>query len=201
MINIQYNKDKMIKITFLFLVMFILSFVIIQSLIFLTLEDHSNIETDYLIIHGAAVWDDNPSPTLENRLIKGIEYLNKHPEAKVIVTGGLGEEEEYTEAKVMKDYLTSNEIAKNRIIKEENSRNTFENLLYTKDILKEKEENLENITLMLTTSEFHMLRAQMLANRQGFKTLQNPAKTPREVFLQYTIREYFALIKSFILDK
>jgi len=203
-------------------------------------------ELEYAVILGAGLRDSKPSLTLWYRLQAAAKYLNQYPATKVIVSGGLGVGERYTEAEVMKQFLVELGIDEDRIIKEVQATNTFENLSFAKQLImlpsvaikessdssntdisnnidssdngdsydnrdstdkggssnSDSNENVsdERIKIMIVTSDFHLFRAKMLANRLGFEPYGLPAVTPRVVATQLMVREYLAIIKSFIFD-
>jgi len=178
----------------------IISFVLVAALIVYNGSSQEDVEADYLVILGAGLRGGNISLTLQERLIKGVEYLEKHPDTKVIVSGGQGFGETTTEAEAMEGYLISKGIAAGRIIKEDKATSTFENFMFSMEILQKIEKNDDN-RIVVITSDFHMLRAKLLARRVGFEPYGITSSTPISVRANCYIREYFALIKSFLLDR
>ncbi len=172
------------------------SFIILESLILIGTASDKNRKTDYLIILGAGLKGDTISLTLKERLSTGIEYLNKYPDTKVIVTGGQGFGEDITEAEAMKKYLLSAGISAERIITEDKATSTKENFEFSRKLIPLQ----GKVKVMIITSDFHMLRAKMLAERNGFEPYGIICSTPISVRFNSYIREYFALIKSFFLD-
>ena len=179
---------------------FIVSFIIIESLVIYNGAKKDTVRADYMVILGAMVRGNAPSMILNERLEVGLEYAKNHPEIKIILSGGQGPGEDISEAEAMKRYLINHGIEKNRLIKEDKSKSTMENLKFTKSIIA-KLDNKENINLLIVTSDSHMFRAKFLAKRNGFKALGIPANTMLALKPTYYIREYFGVIKSFLLDK
>lgn len=144
---------------------------------------------DYLIVLGCAVNGDSPSQMLQYRIDEAYEYLSKNPQTQCIVTGGLGDGDNITEAQCMYNELTSMGIDPSRIWLEEKATSTVENLNYALAILKEKTGGIpEGIGVL--SSEFHLFRAQKMANDLGLEVQTIPAKTERkELLLNYFIRE------------
>lgn len=91
---------------------------------------------DYLILLGAGVNGTIPSLSLLDRLETTAEYMHANPDCKVIVTGGQGLGEDITEAEAMETYLINQNITADRIIKEEQATNTYENLAYSLKIIE-----------------------------------------------------------------
>ena len=81
-----------------------------------------------IIVLGAGVNGSTPSLSMCNRLDAALDYLGANPDALAVVSGGQGEGEDITEAQAMADYLTAHGIDSARIVQENQSRTTRENL-------------------------------------------------------------------------
>lgn len=195
MINLNTVKNCL-KLLMVFL---ILSFIMVESVIFYNSTIEEQAEVDYLLILGAGVAGEKPLPLLQNRMDKALEFIATNPSVTVVVSGGQGPGEDISEAEAMKRYLLKSGIEKSRIIKEDNSTSTYENIKYTKALLKGISGDGE-FKIMLVTSDFHMFRAKTLAKGQGFITYGTPADTPPQKLLYYYTREYLAVMKTFLLD-
>ncbi|MDF2506066.1 YdcF family protein [Clostridium sp.] len=160
-------RSKLVKGIFkIAIVVCIATFIIIESIIIFNVKSEKNAEVDYVMILGAGLRGKEISLTLKERMEKGVEYLRSNPEALVIVSGGQGPDEEITEAEAMKKYLVGHGIKEARIIKEDRSTSTMENFKNTKEIVLKN--NNESIKILVVTNDFHMFRAKLLANRNGF---------------------------------
>ncbi|MGE8035053.1 YdcF family protein [Lysinibacillus sp. NPDC093692] len=148
----------------------------------------------YMIVLGAKVKPGGiPSLSLKNRLEEAVKYLKKYPRVKVIVSGGKGEDEDRTEASVMLKYLQDNGIDTNRIVVEDQSTSTYENLLFSKELLPK-----ETKKITIVSNDFHLKRAKYLAETLGFEVDVVAAKTPKSVELKLTLRERAALLKTYV---
>jgi uncharacterized SAM-binding protein YcdF (DUF218 family) len=147
-----------------------------------------------MIILGAKLNGAELSLSLKNRMDAALAYLKKNPTTKVIVSGGQGSDELISEADAMKSYLIANQINPLRIQLEARSTSTFENIQYSKKLLQGNH-------ILLVSNDFHLLRAKLIAERQGLIVDTLPSPTPNSVKIQLYIREYVALIKSFLLDR
>lgn len=183
------------------LILFLTSFVIIQSLIIYHGNRSYTKKTDYLVILGAGLNGDKLSLSLLKRMEKSVEYLKLHPDSTVVVSGGQGLNETISEAEAMKRYLVSQGIKEEQIIKEDKSTNTMENLKFTKNKLDEINKKEGNYEITIVTSGFHMFRSKSLAARNGFKAYGYPSSTYAVLIPNFYIREYFAVIKSFVFDR
>ncbi len=148
-----------------------------------------------VVVLGAKVYQSGVSVALQNRLNTAIEYLNENPSAKVVVTGGQGSDEPWSEASAAKDYLVEQGIKEDRILTEDKSTSTEENLSYSKSILSEN--NLGS-TIVLVTQSFHMFRASSQAKDQGYTVYCMPCKTNKWLLPTYYSREILAITKYYI---
>ncbi len=151
----RYNKEvASVKKIFmnLFLVGFV-SFLFVQGLI-LSVKSDETVHVDYAIVLGAGLQGEVPSLTLTKRLDKGVEFLKKNPHVTVIVSGGQGIGETISEAAAMKKYLIRNGIAEDRIILEEKSTSSIENLLFSKQLLDEMD-TIQSYKVIIITSDVH----------------------------------------------
>lgn len=152
-----------------------------------------NADSEYLVVLGAGVNGSVPSRSLTERLDAAYEYLQQHPDAVAIVSGGQGAGEDITEAQCMFDYLTAAGISAQRVWMEENASTTLENLRFSMDLIEERTGTRPG-TVAIVSSEYHLHRAGMFARWLGLDAQLVPAKTA--IFplrWNYYIREIFAL--------
>lgn len=152
-------------------------------------------EADYVIILGAKVNGTSPSLILKARLDTAVTYLKQFPDAKVIVSGGQGADEGISEAECMYRYLVDAGIAKERIIQENQSTNTRENLEFSARFLDRREDSV-----VIITSDFHVFRSVKIAEKMGFTKVTGHAAPSlwHLVPTNYT-REFLAVVKDFLL--
>lgn len=195
------KKERILKkFMTLLLSVILLQFVVIEGIIIANSGVDYNGKCDYLVILGAGVNGTVPSSALYNRLDKGLEYLKSHPGTKVILSGGKGHGENITEAEAMRRYLIEKGISGKDMIIEDRSTDTLENIKFSKIII-ESFDKRSDIKLAIVTSGFHVFRSLLIARRQGLNAYGISSKTPPSVLLKCYLREYFALIKSFIMDR
>jgi len=190
----------MFKMMIVLIVLLAISFIIVESLIIIEGRNMSTKKVDYVIVLGARLYGDKPSPSLQERLSTAREYLIENNDIKVVVSGGKGVDEDISEACAMEKYLVGNGVEKDRIILEDESTTTFENLKLSLNKIKEVDDK-ENISILISTNRYHVFRSKLLAKRLGVIPYGLPAKTPPTTVLYSYIREYFAVIKSFFFDK
>jgi len=199
--NIFFRIGKFWKrIAVILLLLFMVSFIIIETAIISANFNSSSTNPDYLIVLGAGLKGENLSLTLLKRMEKTLVYLQENPKAKAVVSGGKGFDEKIAEAEAMKRYLVKKGISQERVIKEDRSTSTMENFKFSKEILIKNGWN-EKDEVAVVTNEFHMMRARLIAERNGIKSVALTCSTPYSVILNNFTREYFAVIKTYIFDK
>ncbi|WP_181592546.1 DUF92 domain-containing protein [Paenibacillus sp. YN15] len=173
---------------------------VLLAAIWITGRTQEPVKSDYLLILGARVKGETVTLSLKSRLDRGVEYMNRYPEAKAVLSGGQGPGEEMTEAETMRRYMVGRGIAENRLILEQYSTDTYENMWFSKEVLNEQGVDLNAVSVTVITNDFHMLRAKMLAKRAGFKVTGYSSRTPEFTVPKAYTRELAAFVKSYIFD-
>lgn len=103
----------------------------------------------------------------------------------------------------MADYLEEHGVDSDQILLEDQSSNTKENLIYSRELLEEHGIVVLRDEVLVVSNGFHLTRAQMLAERYGYKSVSALAAPTSHIpsRIQMYIREPLALVKSFFLDK
>lgn len=173
-------------------------FVFLELPIIQASNGDTDFEAEYIIVLGAAVHGDTPSLSLTERMDAAFDYLAEHPDCIAVVSGGQGENENMSEAEAMRIYLENKGIAPERIIKEDRSTSTRENLEFSFDIIRERGGDPESSAVV--TSEYHIYRAQLIAHSMGVDIHGIPAETTHiTVRVNYFIREAFGVFKETVL--
>ena len=166
--------------------------------------DHVSGDPQVMIILGCRVMPGGePSILLQDRLDTALDYLDDHPDITVVVSGGQGNNEPTSEAARMADYLEEHGVDADQILLEDQSSNTKENLIYSRELLEEHGIVVLRDEVLVVSNGFHLTRAQMLAERYGYKSVSALAAPTSHIpsRIQMYIREPLALVKSFFLDK
>jgi len=150
-------------------------------------------QADYLIVLGAKVNGTVPSLALASRINAAADYLTKNQETIVIASGGQGRGEDISEAESIKSELMIHGIDESRIIVENRSTSTYENIKYSKKLLP-----AEAKAGIVVTNDFHLYRAVSIARSQELTIHGLPAKTPPSAIVKSYIREYMAITKYYI---
>lgn len=153
-------------------------------------------DLDYVIVLGAAVKPEGVSKTLKLRLDKAAEYAKQNPSTILILSGGQGADEPCTEASAMRQYLEEKGVAPERMLLEERSQSTTENIAYSRLLLEERAGNGKQDVAVLT-SNFHLLRARLIAAKQGMKDIRGiAAESDKILFVHFCFRDSLAILKD-----
>ena len=154
-----------------------------------------------VIVLGAGVYGTTPSMSLRVRLDAALSYVADKAEIPIVVSGGQGNAEDITEAECMYRYLSERGIAEERILREEEARNTRENLDKSLALLAVKGYDT-TADIAVVTADYHLARAKVLFATPNF--IPVAAKMPRfywPLTLNYYVREAFGLARALILHR
>lgn len=161
-------------------------------------------EPEIMVIFGCQVKPWGPSILLQDRLDTALDYLEDHPDMTVIVSGGKGDDEHISEARCMYDYLIQHGVDGEKIMMEDQSSNTWQNIGNTLELVKSGQVE-GNGQYLLVSNDFHLVRIKMLWGRAwpgtySLSTLAAPVShAPSRIKMFF--REPLALVKSFVLDR
>lgn len=154
---------------------------------------------DYLIVLGARVKGTFPSLAFASRINTAADYLKKNKDTIVIASGGKGPGEDISEAESIRRELVDQGISEARIILEDQSTDTYENISFSKNLIP-KGDRLG----LVVTNNFHLYRAVSIARDYGLEVQGLPAETPWIAVPKSYSREYLAItkfyLKRYILD-
>ena len=119
-------------------------------------------QADSAIVLGLALENGKPAPDLLARLDTARTYLEKYPEAKLILTGGNADESGRSEADVMRDLLTEQGVPESQLILEDRAETTKENFRNIAGMVSKDE------PVVMISSNYHMDRAVRNAGEEGF---------------------------------
>jgi len=156
-------------------------------------------EADVVVVLGAGLNGNQVTPLLASRLDRGIEELDAcvdaGRDATIVVSGGQGVDEVVSEAEAMQAYLVSQNVDAHRILVEDQSTTTAENLQFTVALLR-----TEGITwhrMAVVTSNFHVLRAASITESMGLPAAAVGSPTAPYYVPTAFLREFAATVVHF----
>jgi uncharacterized SAM-binding protein YcdF (DUF218 family) len=130
---------------------------------------------DAAIVLGAAVWGDEPSPVFDERIAHAIRLFQSNSVQFLIFTGGVGKDDRLSEAEVGRRVAVAAGVPTERILVDEDSAVTYENLENAKRLA-----DMEDLTTFLIVSDpMHMKRATEIARDLGMSASPSPTPTTR----------------------
>lgn len=136
-----------------------------------------------------------PSADLWARINAAAGYLKKNPKASCIACGGQGAGESASEAVIIREYLVKAGIGTDRILLDDKSVNTEENIKNALGVIRNNGLSGE---LAVVTDEYHEFRACAIARKLGANPYAVPAKTPPFILSSCWAREVLAITKFLI---
>lgn len=117
------------------------------------------------IVLGAALWNDEPSPGLKERLNRALELYEEGRFRYFILTGGYDHAgARLTEAEGMRNYLAACGVPEDRMLLETEARSTYENLAYSRTVMDQAGLS----SALIVTHDFHASRAYEIARYLGY---------------------------------
>ena len=155
-------------------------------------NEYANLsDIDCIVILGAGIWGDKPSPMLEDRLLEGINLYQNGVSNKIIMSGDHGRKE-YDEVNIMKNFAIENGIPSENIFMDHAGFSTYESIYRARNIFGAKK-------VVIVTQKYHLYRALYIANKLGLETYGVNADPRKYVGATYReMREILARDKDFI---
>lgn len=141
-------------------------------------------------------------PLLKARTNKAIRFAWDQEIAtgkmvKYVPSGGQGANEVISEGSAMEFYLLTHGAEKYEIYTEKKSRNTYENMLFSKEII---DRNFDDARVAFATTNFHVYRSGILAKKVGLNAEGISSSTKWYFWPAAVIREYVAYLKMFVKE-
>lgn len=148
-------------------------------------------DIDCIVILGAGIWGDKPSPMLEDRLLEGIKLYESGVASKIIMSGDHGRKE-YDEVNIMKDFAIASGVPSEDIFMDHAGFATYDSIYRAAHIFEAKK-------IIIVTQDYHLHRALHIANSLGIEAYGVPSN-PRKYGGQFIrdIREILARDKDFV---
>ena len=155
-------------------------------------NDYSNLnDIDCIIVLGAGIWGDKPSPMLEDRLLQAIELYKNNVSSKIIMSGDHGKQE-YDEVNTMKDFAIEKGVPSENVFMDHAGFSSYESIYRAKEIFGAKK-------IVIVTQKYHLYRALYIANKLGIEAYGVGADPRQYVGATYReLREILARNKDFI---
>ena len=153
----------------------------------------------WLIVCGAGVNGSTPSRSMTDRLERALVWMDENPDSTVILSGGQGPGEDVSEAQAMYDWLAERGVDTARLLLEDKSASSYENLVNSLAIIQANGGDTAG-KIAILSSEYHLHRLGWMAKKLGCQPVLVPARTTKfSLFLNYAIREACAMWRFWLL--
>ena len=190
---------KMIKYIIMLILIFIVTVLVINFFVkivtknrILKKEEYSKLEDiDCIIVLGAGIWGDKPSPMLEDRLKEAVSLYNQNISSKIIMSGDHGKAD-YDEVNIMKEYAIEQGVASEDIFMDHAGFSTYESMYRAKEVFEANK-------IVIVTQKYHLYRALYIAKQLGIEAYGVNSDPRKYVGATYReAREIIARDKDFI---
>lgn len=154
-------------------------------------EDYNLENVDCILVLGAGIWGDKPSPMLEDRLLEAIELYKNNVSSKIIMSGDHGKDE-YDEVNIMKNFAIENGVPSENIFMDHAGFSSYESIYRAKEVFNAKK-------IIIVTQKYHLYRSLYIANQLGIEAYgvnSDPRKYAGSTYRE--IREILARNKDFV---
>lgn len=155
---------------------------------------------DYIIVLGSGLMGGNRvTPLLAGRIDRALKVYRRQADKKkkppmLIMSGGKGGDEQIAEGEAMKRYALEQGIPEDRILVEDQSENTYENMLFSRQLIESREADMKHLHILFSTSNYHVFRAGIYARKAELKAQGIGAKTKFYFWYNALLREYVAIL-------
>lgn len=169
--------------------------IIAANLVVVRYEPEKN--KDYLIVLGCGIrGDGTPTPLLRGRLDRALAFAERQEaetgKAPVFVTsGGQGPDEVCPESTAMKRYLLEKGMPEDRILEEDQSTDTAENMRFSKAIIGTYAPEAK---IAFSTTNYHVFRGGLCARRVKMRAVGMGARTKWYFWPNAAVREFVGLL-------
>lgn len=154
-------------------------------------DDISDIpKVDCILVLGAGIWGDKPSPMLEDRLLECIKLYKAGVSDRIIMSGD-NSKKDYDEVSVMEKYVIDKGIPAEAVFKDHAGFSTYESMYRARDIFQVS-------SMVVVTQKYHLYRALYIADKLGIEAYgagADPRRYKGEFYRQ--AREMIARNKDF----
>lgn len=155
---------------------------------------------DYIIVLGSGLMGGNRvTPLLAGRIDRALKVYWRQADKKkkppmLIMSGGKGGDEQIAEGEAMKRYALEQGIPEDHILVEDQSENTYENMLFSRQLIESREADIKHLHILFSTSNYHVFRAGIYARKAELKAQGIGAKTKFYFWYNALLREYVAIL-------
>ena len=152
---------------------------------------------DFLIILGCGIRrDGTPTPLLRGRIDRAMAFRERQlaetgKDLIFVTSGGQGPDEPVSESAAMKKYLMEHGVPEERILEEDRSTDTFENMKFSKEKIWAVDPEAK---VAFSTTNYHVFRSGLFARRVKMRAVGMGSKTRWYFWPNAAVREFAGLL-------
>lgn len=187
-----------VRVVFLLIVLIgCVTVAVTWGLIMSEFRSEGKADLDYIVVLGAQVRKSGPGAPLRQRLDRAAAYMDENHGTICIVSGGKGSNEPEAEGDAMKKYLLSRGIPEERILVENKSENTEENIRFSVKLF-----DPGKAAVGIVTNNYHVYRAVKIASKEGYRHVTGIAAESNSFYLANNmLRETFGIMKDLLIKR
>lgn len=181
----------------------VLLYMVLASLVFLKSKENNQTKSDVIVVLGARIYlNGEHNPCLISRVNHAINLYKNNYAERILFSGGDDLEDGVNESIEMKKIAIESGIDETKIFTEGNSTSTYENLLFSKEIINRNGLN----STIIVTEPFHLARTELVAKKLDYQySLSHPQQSScwgeTRYISKYFLKEPFAIFYYFIKGK
>ena len=154
-------------------------------------------DKDFLIILGCGIRQDGtPTPLLRGRIDRALAFAQKQKQQTgkdliFVTSGGQGPREVTSESASMKQYLLAQGVPEERIIEEDRSTDTAQNMRFSKEKIQAVDPKGK---VAFVTTNYHVFRGGLCARRVKMRAVGMGSKTKWYFWPNASVREFVGLL-------
>ncbi|WP_406047584.1 YdcF family protein [Kribbella sp. NBC_00889] len=157
----------------------------------------SSRKVDFVVVLGSGLRGSRVPPLLASRLDRAqqvyLRAVRKGRSPMIITSGGQGPDEDVPESHAMASYLIERGVPEDRILREDRSTSTTENLTFNRDLMVSR---VPAYRCLIVTNNFHAFRAALTARKVKVNGQVVGSPTAAYYWPTATIREFVAILYS-----
>ena len=186
-LGIKYSRGLLMAMVIIILIQGLLSLSILMMG-----SDRDSDDAEYALVLGYALKDNAMQETLKLRLDGAYEYAINNPKAKLVLCGGKTAKNKVSEAEVMYNYLRDKGLSDSRMLKEDKSQDTIENIQNSLNYIN----RYAKITVI--SSDYHVYRAKLICNKLGLDVHTLGTYSPLKLLPHALLIEKAAILQTII---
>ena len=156
-------------------------------------SDNDSKDAEYALVLGYALDNNQMQETLKLRLDEAVKYAKANPKTKFVLCGGKTGKNKISEARIMEDYMYRAGVDQRRLIIEDKSQDTIENIKNSLAYIDRYKK------IVVISSDYHVFRAKQICKKLDLDVHCLGTYSPMALMPNALLHEKLGLIKVDLL--